>query len=473
MAFARRPVYADPASPIVLSGSSTGMSTVNETKEAAPPSATSDCPLSHREQTLNLIIFTFNVGMMYLGAPVLYVGILAAGLLEKLEFSKTDANWPAAVYLFGTPFPVLVAWYLPYVRFLRPLLVVSYTVTALMSATVVLALLAGPPNLIFWAIMSHALVLGAGNGIIATFQWEVVGRGVAESRRGQVFAWAYGLGPVLAAISSLGSQLILSGRVVGAPLIPEITPPEYPWNYVVLYGATAPILGMAAIMSSYFRVLVPDPDLERKPFHKEFVDGISEYFGYWPIVMVSIAYVLVYSGGNMIFQNAAIYARDALGEAPENYTGFQQFLRFGCKAVAGVFYGWLLTRTNPKTLLLATAGVCLIGTGWAYFVPGYAYMVCFGILGAGELFGMYFPYYILCCSAKSRMRRNMAYSSMITFAVGFAGPFFGLIADNYGVRASFLAAALIILVCIGIVITTLPARPAPRPSDMDPSDHTA
>ena len=35
-------------------------------------------------------------------------------------------------------------------------------------------------------------------------------------------------------------------------------------------------------------------------------------------------------------------------------------------------------------------------------VPGPWFLLAFGLLGAGELYGVYFPNYILCCSPKAQ-----------------------------------------------------------------------
>ena len=41
-----------------------------------------DCPLSTGQQTRNLVVYSINVGLIYLGASVLYVGLAQAALLD-------------------------------------------------------------------------------------------------------------------------------------------------------------------------------------------------------------------------------------------------------------------------------------------------------------------------------------------------------------------------------------------------------
>ena len=72
-----------------------------------------DCPLSGREQTRNIILYAAINSLVYLAAPVLYVGLVQAALLEKLGADKTTANLPASLVLWIQPIPVLIAWFIP------------------------------------------------------------------------------------------------------------------------------------------------------------------------------------------------------------------------------------------------------------------------------------------------------------------------------------------------------------------------
>ena len=139
-------------------------------------------------------------------------------------------------------------------------------------------------------------------------------------------------------------------------------------------------------------------------------------------------------------------------------------------------------KTNPKTLLIVTAGMTLAGVGWAGSAGGLGRVqllpdsLChpplhsgFGILGAGELFGVYYPNYILNCSPPSQMRRNMALANLLTMPVGFAGVLYGSISDTlgsqdkkFGFQMSFVAAMVIITAAILLVLFGLPSRPRPE-----------
>src|SRR5436190_5620177 len=57
------------------------------------------------------------------------------------------------------------------------------------------------------------------------------------------------------------------------------------------------------------------------------------------LLAATVVTILVYAG-NMIPSNMNLYAREALGDAPKNYAGLQNTLRFSFKVVAGLCLGW-------------------------------------------------------------------------------------------------------------------------------------
>src|SRR4051794_4332491 len=93
-----------------------------------------DCPLSQGEQTRNLVLFSVNKALIYLGAPVLYIGLTQAALCKSLGANATLANLPSTVYKAMTPFPIFVAWYFCTTRALKPLLITAYLAIAATSA---------------------------------------------------------------------------------------------------------------------------------------------------------------------------------------------------------------------------------------------------------------------------------------------------------------------------------------------------
>jgi hypothetical protein len=182
------------------------------------------------------------------------------------------------------------------------------------------------------------------------------------------------------------------------------------------------------------------------------------------LLIATIVTILLYSG-NTIPSNMTIYARDVLKIADP---GLQNTLRFSFKVCAGLFLGWLLSRTNPRAGVLATAALYLAALAWAIWVTGRAYLVAFGIFGAGELIGVYAVNYILSASRKQDYRRAMAFVTMLMVPAAPTGYMYGAIVDalkpgngeQFAFRTSFAVCALLILTGIVLALALLPARPA-------------
>lgn len=438
--------------------------------------AAAGCPLSAAQQTRNATLFALNVSLIYLAAPIVYVGTTQAALFQRLGTTAETANLPSSMYLWATPLPVLFAWYFSRVRHLKPVLAGAYLSVATGGLLVAAALvLEAPTTWILVAVSAHAGLLGCALGVVATFQWELLGRGVSETRRGRALGLAFGAGPILAFVSALGSQLVLKGTVavpiVEWPLhfsIGEISMPplDYPWNFAALFAATAPIAILAALSAASFVVPLPRRDVERQPFVAGVLGGFVQFLSDRLIWRAALAYVLVYSGYS-ILTNISLYTKEVFGELLEDYVGYQNALRFGCKAVAGFMLGWLLSRTSPRAGLFVTTGLSMAAIVWALLATGTWFLGSFGVMGAGELMGAYFTYYLLCCSPKSNMRRNMAYTSLIIMPVGFAPVLYGRIADSAGFPVSFLSALALLAVTFVFIGAALPARPRPTQEEPD------
>lgn len=448
----------------------------NDRQENVSTGDSSDCSLSNSDQTQNLLLFGCNKSLVYLAAPVLYVGITQAALLESLGASKTICNLPSSAYFWATPVPILVAWYFPKVRALKPVLFWSYLLMALLGTMVTATLLLPTPR---WAahllqaysqmipddksylrlpsdwavpaVILHSAALGFALGVVATYEWEVLGCGVAASRRGRALALAFGVGPILAFVASLGTQEVLT-RI------------DRPLNFAILFAWTVPLMGLGGILALRFVVPYPANEPPRKPFVEGVFGGFGEFFSFRLIVIAALALMLL-GAGYAIMPNLTLYTKEATGRPAEDFAGYQSALRFGFKIVAGLFLGWLLTRTSPKAGLLVTAGFCLVGVYWALVAPGMLFLLSFGFMGAGELLGVYYPNYIMSCSTGSKIRRNMAFTSMLNMPCGFAALFFGLIADQFSLEASFLVSAAILVGVLALVQSSLPAQPRPPRND--------
>jgi hypothetical protein len=459
----------------------------------------SACPLSVREQNQNICLLTVNWGLIYLASPVTYVGTIQASLCERLGMNDRIANIPSSAYLFATALPILVVSLFPRVSQLHRVLTASFAVASLsgifLAGALVVPLPAGVDRsgVVVAALILHAAVMGCTIGVAVDNQWEVLGRGVAHERRGQALAWVFSLGPLLAVAASLGSQLLLAGRLNGfrvpavawlgldAWKVPDLVIPslEFPWNFSAVFAMSVPILGLAGCLSSRYAIPKPKVELPRASLLAGLGASIRQFLGYRPILISTVAYILVYSGF-MVINNITLYTRQAMDEGPEQSAGLQLALRFAFKVIAGLGLGCLLAWTNPRTLLVTTAVIVGVGVTWALAVPGTWYLLCFGLLGAGELFGVYYPNYILGCSPKSKMRKNMALTSLITTPVGFSAVIYGSVSDKlgvgdrkFGLQASFVLSLTLLALAIALVLVALPARPRPRDADLDASDRPA
>ena len=425
-------------------------------------SADMACPLAVRHQNRNLVRFALHKSLIYLAAPVVYIGNLDAVLLNRLGHSDTVANLPASAYAWTTaPFLVLFTWYFCRVRMLKPVLVASYAVMAGGGLIAAAGLLRPESRWLVAALAAHAILTGWAGGVVGVFEWEILARGVAEQRRGLALSLAFGVGPLMAVVSSLGTQLVLDGKL-GPFVVGRF---NFPRGYLVLFGVSVLILAIPAFSATRYTVPLPDAEVSRQKLISGVFGGLGGFFKNRLLLLAAIAFLLVTVGSSMILPNVALYTKEVLGEEPQAYAGYQFALQFGFKTVAGLLLGWLLVRTHPRAGVTATTLLSFTGLVWALWVPGKWYLVTFGILGAGELYGVYYPNYLVCCSPASQVRRNLAYAQLLALPVSVAPLIYGMISDNYGLRISVETAAVLLLGTILLIQLALPRRPGIAPSD--------
>jgi hypothetical protein len=448
----------------------------NET-ESLPDSrqAGDDCPLPVSVQVRNIICYAVFWSIYYLSAPVSYVGLTHANLLKALGNTDTINNLPAAMYQWLAVLPVLMAWVFPQPRYLKPLALASMGVMAAMTAAVAVTLWSGASSAVStWVVVAHGAVFGAANGVLITTLWDFLRRGVATKRRGPALGFTYSIGPLFACVGAVLQDALFQGRLLRGVSLGL----QFPDNYMVMFGGVAPMLLAAMLLIAAFAIPAHSEatDDNRRlsravlaDLFGEVVAGLRQFIYNKPVLMAVGLYIVVASGGNAIFSNVSLHAKDVLGETTETL-GLQSFLRFGFKAVAGGLLGWLLARTSPRATLLATTSILLLGMGWALTSRGWWFMVTFGLLGAGELYGAYFPNYVTTASPKPVVRLNMAYLSVLGALIGFASLALGMISDVFGrmygqtsgrVASFYVATALLVLALIAIGLV-LPANPTPR-----------
>lgn len=513
--------------------------------ESDTNAASRTCPLTWPQQRRNLILFALGIGMQYLAAPVLYIGITHAALCEKLKADTATSNLPATMFFAMTAMVTLIAWISPKASSLKRNLTLCYCCCATILAALSLSLLMDVSDRIkIGMVILQGGVVGAVMPAATAYLWEAIGRGTDESRRGLAMGMAFGGGPLLAVIGSFCQMLLLGGPFLFWKL-PGIA---YPWNFVILFAAGVPMM----LLGIVFGQLLIIPPAEREPLRQPvsqvfgaligvpamagffvciYLSGIPkvqtldvtsliqifrtqvpgsgtllEFYlpdnkyllavGYVSLVISTVALsyhfreilsqrilliatlvtLLVYCG-NMIPPNMNLYSTEALGDAPAKYAGVQNTLRFGFKMVAGIFYGWMLTRTNPRMGILVTSFIFLSSQFWAMFVTGPQYLIAFGLYGAGELVGAYAPNYLVCASRKEDLRKTTAFMTMLMAPAAPIGYLYGSIVDlakkndwtalgmnsaTLGFRLSFVVCAAFILSGIILALTMLPKQPRER-----------
>jgi hypothetical protein len=427
------------------------------------------CSLPAAAQTRNLGIYAGCFWLQYLASPVTYVGTNQGALCRGLGAGDVVANLPATLYFTTAFLPLVVAWCFPYVSYLRRNIVSCFAVNAAAMAAVAVVLVTPVPAA--WKIavvILQCAVAGVAMPAASAFLWEGIARGVAESRRGFTLGLTFGAGPVLAVLGALLSQGILPPE----PSKRFSFVPDFPGNFALLYALCAPLVLLCAIITGWLVVPLPQQELPREPFFRGVFGGVLNYLRDHVLFVSLIVVTLVYTG-NLANSNMGLYTQQALGADPAAYAGWQNALRFGVKALAGLGLGWLLWRTTPRAGLLATAAFYLASQLWAMSFVGPLYLVAFGLYGAGELIGVYGPNYVLSASRPAEIRRNMALTCCFSTLSAPAGILFGAISAHYqergqaafGYQASFAACAAFISVGILLALVMLPARPRPEPAE--------
>lgn len=406
-------------------------------------------------QRRNSLVFLFSMSLSYLVAPVFYVGILHAAIIKSLGSKDAVANLPESLYTATLLVPVLMAWFWPSTRYLRPMLVSSYLLKGVAGLVTAALFLLAPGTWLVLGLILHAAIIGATNGVTNMCLWELIGRGMTTARRGWTLGITFGLGPIFAVVGSFASQLVLSGNFLN---VIHVNPVPKPWSYVILFGFTGPAMIVSALC--VFLAHLPCASDEPTASVAGVIRGLREYFRHRLILIAACGFLLTLAGGNMILPNLGLYARDMMHEAAEKYSGLQLAIRFGSKSLVGFSLAWLLARSNPKLPALATTLISLAGVCWALAVPGKWYLLSFAMVGAGELFYIYYLNYIVGCSAPHRVRENIAYTNVIMVSVSFVPWVYGRISDRFGLTSSFILAGGILVVATLIVWLFLPGRPA-------------
>jgi len=405
--------------------------------------------LSAHQQTRNLIWFSVITFLIYLSAPVLYVDLIHTTLCDKLGASKAVANLPSSAAIFFAMSTPLLVWLVPHTRWLIPMLVGCFGLTAALGAVMtILFVTTDNPNVMIAATISYGGLVGLANRAAGIYRWEALARGVSEARRGRTMSLAFGIGPLFAVLGSMVADRLLNTG------IPWLT---YPRNFASLFAYSVPVMALAAFICTQFKLSYERAVVKREPIIPFLFGGASDYLRQRQYLILTLSFVLA-SMAMYVMNNAGLYLKDASGLVPEKLAGKLVALRFGGKVVCGLILGLIYGRFGAGAALMTTVLLLNAAIGWTMTVKGHAYLVAFSLFGGGELLGAYYYTYIVAGSPPQVVKRNTAFLTL-AYTAAALGPYsLGRIADHHGLPVSFKAGLLVAAVAL-LLLFLIPSRP--------------
>jgi len=395
----------------------------------------------------NGLIFLVSTTLIYFAAPVTYVGVVQAGLCDRLGANATTANLPNSAYLAGYLGPIFLSWLVPKERE-RGVVVVAFTLMAISLALVSMSLMMPLNNSIrIGTVVGQGLVMGLCASAAQVYMLQCLKRGCSEAGIARTFKLTYALGPVAAVAGSLLAQWILNGGILTL---------VYPYDFAALYLLGVPCMAAIALLSRHYILQVEEPRPTRPPLLQYFRDSFKHYFTVTTLAVTALAYVL-FSFGLESISNLSLYTREAVGRDPKELSGVILALRFGFKCVAGYALGVLAQRLGIRAPVVGCLLLLAAGIAWIWAVPGYSFLFAFGLLGGAELGGLYFPAYVLAVSSPATSARNVSILNLISGIAGFAPALHGALTDHFGFGASFSLGGLMALLSF-VLTLKLPSR---------------
>jgi MFS family permease len=379
--------------------------------------------MSERDRS-NGLVFTLSYACIYFAAPVLYIGVVQAALANKLGAGAATANLPASAYQFGQIAPLIFSWLIPHRLERNVVTWANLLIAALLACVFIILLLPVHANVILGALALQGLVQGFGNSVSHVFMIQCLTRGTTQEGRARALRQTFALTPLCAVAGSLTAQYILGSGILASP-----------HDFALLYAIGAPCSLTVALLSSRY-LLDPIPEETRQPFFRFVASSIRAYFSDPNLVRMWFTYVMFYTTLGLT-SNLALYMKEAVGRDPKDFSGLLMAIRFGFKALAGVGLGWIAIRAGFRAAALTCMGLLGAACLWARLVPGFANFFSSGLLGGGELGGMYIPNVVASLSAAAAGPRNLSILTLATPASSFAPALHGLIADRLGFAWSF------------------------------------
>ncbi len=406
-----------------------------------------DLPITEEMDRRNGRLYLSMYLLIYLAAPVSYIGVVQASLCDRLGSNATIANLPSATYLLGGIAPFFLSLLVPHSRE-RSVVVYANALTAIFIGLVCVTLVLHFPS---WVPLTVLIVQGLLQGATAScaqvFTFQCLARGTTLQGRNRTFKQTYFLAPVFAVLGSLGAQYVLQGSLHGV---------RFPYDFALLYAVGFVCMAGVTCLTTIFQ-LAPVPDEPPRPLFQHVTAGIREYTSSRPLVLLFLVYTL-WNAALSVTPNLALYTRHVMGRDPKDLSGVIMALRFGCKSLGGYALGSIALRWGLRYSVLASCWLLAAATIWGWTVPGYAFLLAFGLLGAGELGGAYIPNYCLALSSPQATARNVALLTLASPFSSFAPAVFGLLADKVGFGSSFAFGLSMILVAVCLTLMIRESR---------------
>lgn len=391
----------------------------------------------------NGLIFFAASALLYLSAPVRYVGVVQAALCDKLGASPMVANLPATGYFLACFAPIVCASFIPHRLEKSTVVGACWGIAVLSILAAIVLFIPMDADVRVWVIVAQSLLIGLCNSVEQVFLMQCFGRGTTTEARAWALKLTFTAGPVFAIVGSLGGQYILRG---GLPFL------TFPQDFASLYffGGLCSALTALACARLIVRPIAEEP---RTNFFRFLWESLRRYLTVRDLRLLWLGYLLWYAT-LLALPNLSLYVRDAMGREPAEFSGVIMAIQFTAKAAAGFFLGMLFQRRGEKAPILAVVLAAAFGIVWALLIPGYFYLFTFALLGIAQLGGIYFPNVLLSRSPPQTSTRDLAVLNLATVAASPAPAVYGWVTAHAGYVSSFylgIGSAVVALGCVLLI----------------------
>lgn len=414
-----------------------------------PASATLPSPVDAVTVRRNGLIFFAASVLLYLSAPVRYVGVVQAALCDKLGASALVANLPATGYFLACFAPIVCASFIPHRLEKTTVVGACWGIAILSVLASVILFIPMDADIRIWVIVGQSLAIGLCNSVEQVFLMQCFGRGTTPEARAWTLKLTFTLGPVFAVIGSLGGQYVLRGAI---PFL------KFPQDFAALYFFGGLCSALTALACAKLSV-PPIPDEPRVPFFRFLWESLQRFITLRDLRLLWIGFLLWYAT-LLALPNLSLYTRQAMGREPAEFSGVIMAIQFMAKASAGFFLGLLFQCRGEKAPILAVVVAAALGIIWAMWVPGYLYLAAFAFLGTAQLGGIYFPNVLLSRSPPQSLTRDLAMLNLATVAASPAPALYGWVTAQASFASSFYLALGASVVALGCVLL-IPDRHRP------------